>query len=88
MNNRNENSFQVKDFFLETKEILKMRAVLKRVGFSKKILFPEGGKNFSAFQVFGEKDISGLEALSSEEKIEYFTNKIRSKSRSSCKIYS
>jgi HPr kinase/phosphorylase len=77
MNNRNGHSFQVKDFFLETREIFKFRSVLKNVGFSEKISLPVEGKNFTAFQIFEKKDFSRLESLTSKEKIDFFSKKIK-----------
>lgn len=68
-----DNNLDVKDFFERTKDLLKLRPALKKIGFSRKV----GGKDSVSVQVWGKKEIQDFEKLSSKERKDFIRKRFK-----------
>lgn len=77
MNNGKDSSFQIKDFYLRTKDFLKLRPALGTIGFPRKKDQSLQLKDFSSVQVWGKKEAQPIKGLSSKEKREFLKKRLK-----------
>jgi len=78
MDNGKKFSLQVKEFYQKTKESLKLRPVLKRIGFSREITKISSQKVLANVPIWGIKKIQDYKRFSSKEKKEFLMKQFTS----------
>ncbi len=79
MSRKKSPSLKVKDFYQNTKGILRLKPAFKKVGFSRKKDSPSSKEIQSSIQVWGKKDIQDLESLSGPKRKKLLRRKLDDK---------
>jgi len=76
MNNGKTFSLKVEEFYLKTKEFLKLKPVIKKIGYSREIDNFFSRKDFYPVIVWGKREIQYLEKLSANKRREFLRKKL------------
>lgn len=76
MSSGKETSFQVKDFFLGTKYVLKLHPVSGRVGFSRRIELQSSRAKVTPIEVWGQKEIQNFQELTQNKRLDFLKEKM------------
>jgi len=76
MNNGEDFSLSVREFYQKTKEFLRLKEVNKKTGYFRKIRKFSSSKDFHPVQIWGKRENRYLEKLSSSERREFLKKKL------------
>ena len=72
-----DKNLRVIDFYQRAKDSLKLRPVLGKIGFSRKIDQSTSQKGYLSVQVWGKKEIQDLKSLSSKERKDFLRKRLK-----------